>query len=87
MIALTEGLQPYTNKEAYIYRREAGKGQRNEIPIPLSKIMDRKAPDVELQANDILYIPDSKGRKLTAETLERVTAFGIATASGLLIFR
>jgi polysaccharide export outer membrane protein len=87
MIALTVGLQPYTNKEAYIYRREAGKNQRNEIPIPLSKIMERKAPDVELQANDILYIPDSKGRKLTAETLERVTAFGIATASGLLIFR
>jgi polysaccharide export outer membrane protein len=87
MIALTEGLQPYTSKEAYVYRKEAGKSQRNEILIPLKEIMDRKSPDVELQANDILYVPDNKGRRMTAETLERITGFGLTTASGLLIFR
>jgi hypothetical protein len=49
--------------------------------------MDRKAPDVALQPNDILYIPDSKGRKMTAETLDRLAGFGTSTASGLLIWR
>jgi polysaccharide export outer membrane protein len=87
VIALSEGLLPYANKSAYIYRREAGKNNRNEIPIELSKIMDRKSADVHLQPNDILYIPDSKGRKITAQTLERIAGFGSATGSGLLIWR
>lgn len=86
-IALSEGLLPYTNKQAFIYRAEAGKAGRSEIPIELGRIMDRKAPDVPLQANDILYVPDSKGRKMTAQTLERLAGFGSATASGLLIWR
>lgn len=86
-IAMSEGLLPYTNKQAFIYRTEAGKNSRNEIPIELSRIMDRKAADVSLQPNDILYIPDSKGRKMTAQTLERLAGFGSATASGLLIWR
>ncbi|MBV8572729.1 MAG: polysaccharide biosynthesis/export family protein [Acidobacteriaceae bacterium] len=87
VLALTEGLAPYANKEAYIYRKESGKNGRDEIPIPLTLIMERKAPDVRLQANDIFYVPDNKGRRLTAETLERISGFGLATASGLLIFK
>ena len=86
-IAISEGLLPYTNKRAFIYRTEAGKNSRNEIPVELSRIMDRKAPDVPLQPNDILYVPDSKGRKMTAQTLERLAGFGSSTASGLLIWR
>jgi polysaccharide biosynthesis/export protein len=86
-IALSEGLLPYANKQAYIYRREAGKNNRDEIPIELSRIMDRKSADVPLHANDILYIPDSKGRKITAQTLERIAGFGSSTGSGLLVFR
>jgi polysaccharide biosynthesis/export protein len=85
-IALCEGLLPYANKEAYIYRRESGKNGGSEIPVELSRILDRKAPDVELQANDILYIPDNKGRRLTAQTLDRLAGFSASTASGLLIW-
>lgn len=85
-IAMSEGLMPYANKEAFIYRTEAGKNSRNEIPIELSRIMDRKAPDVPLEANDILYVPDSKGKRMTAQTLERLAGFGSATASGMLIW-
>jgi polysaccharide biosynthesis/export protein len=86
VIALSEGLLPYSNKEAYIYRRESGRGDRGEIPIQLGRILDRKAPDVALQANDILYIPDNKGRRLTAQTLDRLAGFGTSTASGVLIW-
>lgn len=86
VIALSEGLLPYSNKEAYIYRREGGKDSRDEIPVDLGRILDRKAPDVKLEANDILYIPDNKGRKLAAQTLDRIAGFGTSTASGVLIF-
>jgi polysaccharide export outer membrane protein len=70
VLALSQGLMPYAAKEAYIYRRE-GNGSKNEIPIPLSKIMERKAPDTPLLANDILYVPDNKGRRMTLGALEK----------------
>jgi polysaccharide export outer membrane protein len=86
MIALSEGLLQFTNKQAFIYRREAGKDQRNEIPVEIGKIIDRKSPDVMLQANDILYIPDSKGRRLTTQTIERIVSFGTTTGTGILVW-
>ncbi|MCC6395218.1 MAG: polysaccharide biosynthesis/export family protein [Bryobacterales bacterium] len=87
ILALSEGLMPFSAKVGYIYRREAGGNGKNEIPIEIQKIMDRKAADVPLQANDILYIPDNKGRRLTVTTLERLAGFGSSTASGILIWR
>jgi polysaccharide export outer membrane protein len=86
MLALAEGLLPFTAQNAYIYRRDA-KGAKNEIPIPLTMIMKRKSPDVPLFANDILYIPDNSGRRMTLTALDRIATFGSSTASGLLIWR
>jgi len=83
MLALSEGLMPYASKDAYIYRREAN-GSKNEILIPLSKIMERKAPDASLLANDILYVPDNKGRRMTLGALEKVLAFGAGAGTALI---
>ena len=86
MLALSQGLMPFAAKEAYIYRRE-GNGSKNEIPIPLSKIMERKAPDMPLLANDILYVPDNKGRRMTLGALEKMFILGTAaTAAAIVIF-
>jgi polysaccharide export outer membrane protein len=60
MLGLAEGLAPFAAKQAFIYRREAA-GPKNELVVPLDKIMKRQAPDVTLTANDILYIPDNTG--------------------------
>lgn len=87
LLAMAEGLLPFTAKQAFIYRQEGGTSSKNEIPIELSKIIDRKSQDVTLAANDILYIPDNKGRRITATTIDRITGFGATTASGLLIWR
>jgi polysaccharide biosynthesis/export protein len=76
---------PYTSKEAFIYRREA-QGAKGEIAIPLRKILDRKAPDVVLAANDILYIPDSRSRRATMSVLEKLVSFAAGTLSGVLIY-
>ncbi len=68
-----------------MYRRSPG-GTKTEVPVPLAKIMKRKSPDVPLQANDILYIPDNNGKRLTAETLDRIAGFGAATATDYIIW-
>jgi polysaccharide export outer membrane protein len=80
MVALSEGLLPFAAKEAYIYR------DKKEIPVELEKIMQRKMPDVRLETDDVFYIPDNKSRRTAFTVLDRITAFGSATASGLLIW-
>lgn len=85
VIALAEGLAPFHYKTAYIYRPERD-GTRQEIPVALDKILDRKASDVALQVNDLLYIPDNKGKRLAAGVVDRLAGFGSSTASGLIVW-
>jgi polysaccharide export outer membrane protein len=87
ILALAEGLAPFASKLAYVYRRDPATGTKHEIPIALRDIMKRKAPDVPLQTNDILYVPDNTGRRVTATALERIIGFGASTASGVLVWR
>lgn len=84
-ISQAEGLMPYAAKEAFILRHDDS-AHSNEIPIPLEKIMERKAPDVPLLANDVLYVPDNKSQRHMAETLKTISAFGMGTVSGILIW-
>ncbi len=85
VLALAEGLAPYAGKQAYIYRREAS-GSKNEIPIELGKIMQRRAPDAPLLANDVLYIPDNHGRRLGLAALEKLLMFGSTAGATALIY-
>lgn len=84
VISQAEGLEPYANKEAYILRHG---DKTNEIPVPLSKIMERKAPDVQLEANDVLYVPENKRSKTMSKSLGAAGQVGMGTVSGLLIWR
>ena len=84
-LALSEGQDHFTANVAYIYRSEAATNGRQEIPIELKKIMDRKAPDVPLLPNDILYVPEATGRKATLTALDRITGIG-ATVGTTLIY-
>jgi polysaccharide export outer membrane protein len=87
VIALAEGLTPFAARRAYIYRAAPDAKVRSEIPVELEMILQRKSPDVALQVDDMLYVPDNKGRRTTATVIDRVTGFGATTASGVLIWR
>ncbi len=82
-LAYAEGLEPNANRMAYIYRREAS-GAKREIAIELKKMMQRKTPDVPLEANDILYIPDATGVRVTLATIEK-TLLASGAASALIL--
>ena len=86
-LALCQGMLPYSHKTAIIFRPKKDSAQRDEVVVSLKDIVKHHSPDVPLNANDILYIPDNSGKKITAEVLARVGTFGSSTASGLLIFR
>jgi polysaccharide biosynthesis/export protein len=63
--------------------RADGGPQREQIPANLKKIMENKAPDLQLRPDDILYVPNSVGKVIGARGIE--TAIGVGT--GLLIWR
>lgn len=83
-LSLAQGLDSYTANTAYIYRIVDSHGKREEIPISLKKILDRKSPDVPLMANDILYVPVASRRKAVMTTLDRMTMIGVGFGNALL---
>jgi polysaccharide export outer membrane protein len=83
-LALSEGLDSFSSHKAYIYRLEAGSSGRNEIPVELKRIMDRKSPDVPLLANDILYIPNATGARASLKVLEASVGIGAALGASLI---
>jgi protein involved in polysaccharide export with SLBB domain len=84
-ISMSEGLQPYSAKLAYIYRSQAGEQQRHELMVPLGRIMQRKDADVALMRDDILYIPENGAKKMTSKVLGQISGFAQTTGSGILI--
>jgi polysaccharide export outer membrane protein len=82
-LAFSEGLGPRAGHTAYIYRMEGGAGGRNMMPVELRRIMDHKSPDVALEANDILYIPEARGH-ISATVLETTLSLAVAVAVSLL---
>ena len=82
MLAITQGLNAYTARTSYIYRAEGGENKK--IPIELKKIMQHKAPDVTLMANDILYVPVAGGRKVALTALGKLAEVSVGISTELL---
>jgi polysaccharide export outer membrane protein len=83
-VAQAEGLLQFAGAQAYIYRVDEGTGVKNEIPVDLGKIMERKAPDAPLMANDIFYITDNKRQRLTTGALEKLLMIGGGATAALI---
>jgi len=66
-------------KKAVILRKNPDTGQRDQVPVDLSKVMNLKTQDVQMQANDILFVPDSAGLR----ALHRAGDVGIALTTGV----
>jgi len=83
-IALVQGMTPVASpKHAIIVRNSASLKERREIPVNLDKLKTGKQPDQYLQANDILFIPESGMKKslhalgsFAAHAAEQVAGYG-----------
>jgi polysaccharide biosynthesis/export protein len=82
-VAMAQGLGANARtSEAQIIRRSSS-GATTETTIDLKKILQGKAPDVNLADNDILFVPNSNAKALTKSTLSSV----IGIVSGMVIYR
>jgi polysaccharide export outer membrane protein len=82
-VAQAGGTIQYFSHTAYIYRPD-DKGAVHEIPVPLGDILKRKVPDITLQARDVLYVPDSTGRRLTQNMVTTMTGVGASAMLSLV---
>jgi polysaccharide export outer membrane protein len=81
-IAMAQGANPTASLDRSKLIRNTPKG-REEYPIKLKKIFENKAPDPTLQADDILFIPNSAAKSAARRGLEAV----VQTATGVAIYR
>ena len=84
VLALSGGLDSFSLRRAYIYRIAPGKTQKEVIEVPLRRILDRKATDVKLVANDILYVPTNNAQKNSASVLNHLTGVGNTAVSAAI---
>jgi polysaccharide export outer membrane protein len=82
MLSLAGGtIRTASAKSAIILRKNLETGKRDEVPVDLSKVMKMQAEDITLQASDILYVPDSAGKR----ALQRTADVAISLTTGIAI--
>jgi polysaccharide export outer membrane protein len=80
-IAMAHGTNPTAKMgSAKLIRRVDGVPQ--EIPIPLNKILSAKSTDIALQADDIVFVPNSAVKTATSKGLDAA----LQAATGVAIY-
>ena len=74
-VALARGLTTYAKADSAVIMRNTA-GKKDVIPVQIKKIENRKTNDVPLKSNDVLYIPDSAGKKAIARGGEAMLGIG-----------
>jgi polysaccharide export outer membrane protein len=83
-LSMAEGLDRMASAGNARILRSSGEGvTRTEIPIDVNKILSGKVQDVAMQANDILFIPNSAAKNAALRTIEAAIQIG----TGIAIFR
>ena len=81
MIALAHGYTQFSKpNDAAILRNNPATGKRDTIPVRIMDIQKHKLDDVSLQSNDILWVPDSGGKKALHQGVQTAVAVGTGVA-------
>ncbi len=80
-VAMAQGTNTTAKLDNTLLIRKTAEGHR-EIPVRLSQIMSAKAPDIKVQADDIVFVPRSAGKAAMRRGLEAI----LQTATGVAIY-
>jgi polysaccharide biosynthesis/export protein len=81
-IAMAEGTNPTAALSSAKIIRKSPSGP-TEMPLDLKKMLSAKAPDIRLQAEDIIFVPGSAAKGAAKRGLEAI----IQVATGLAVYR
>jgi polysaccharide export outer membrane protein len=83
VVSLAEGLsKTAASDKARILRTKPGSTDRIEIAVNLKQLMSGKGKDVQLQPNDILFIPNSAAKSTGYRTIESI----VSVATGMAMY-
>lgn len=82
-LALAEDVKPTAQPRRSAIIRKTPDGPETTIPVDLSKVLAGKLPNPRLQPDDILFIPDSSGKKALWRGAEAALQIG----TGVVIWR
>lgn len=83
-VSLAEGLRSVAAPQnARVLRVDRANGQRTEVAVDLRKIMNGKAADIPLEADDILFVPSNTTKKVSLRAVEAL----VQAATGFVIWR
>lgn len=80
-LAMAQGANPTAKLDGARLIRRNGE-QRQEVPIELKKILASKSPDLNLQADDILFVPNSAAKSAMRRGFEAI----VQAATGVAIY-
>lgn len=86
-LALSGGTTPAAGTKAYLLRPTAGGSQKQEFTVNLKKLLKRREPDLPLQVNDMIFVPDSKTKALQQGAITAAFTSFAYTAAGALLWR
>ena len=78
LLALSEDLKRTARPDKAVLIRKSATGSLEQIPVNLKKILGQRASDVTVLANDVLFVPDSSGKRALSRGLD--AAIQIATS-------
>lgn len=81
-IALAQGTNPNAKLDSARLIRKTPEGPQ-DVPLSLTKIMAAKAPDPQLQADDVVFVPNSAGKSAAKRGAETI----LQMATGIAIWR
>jgi polysaccharide export outer membrane protein len=81
-LSMAEGLErTAAPKRAKILRKHGSSG-RVELPVNLERILSGRAPDISLQAEDVLFVPNNAAKNAGMKTLDAI----LQTTMGMAIY-
>jgi len=82
-LSMAEGFNSIASTHhSIIIRRTTDGPNRLTIPVDLGELLTGKGPDVKLEANDILYVPNSKAK----QTLKVAGDVAMAAVNGIAVY-
>jgi polysaccharide export outer membrane protein len=81
-IAIAHGTNPTASLKSARLIHKATSSAPQQVAIPLDQILAAKSPDVELQPDDVVFVPNSAVKTITRRTLESA----LQVATGVAIY-
>ena len=78
-ISLAQNTNPTAAPSKAVIFREDGSKEKKQVPVDITAVMRGRQPDVEIMANDIIVVPNSKAKSIYVPVLN---SFGVNIAYG-----